>query len=178
MGTILSYSIELLGMHLASYEGRRYHLCIGHGIRMSWRVGLSFLLERPLEKSDPTVEIQLRSILQLYRSKGYQLGAYWRISTVGCILYRAMTLTVEFVPEPKYPQSLLYGIQCPILSERHFSYQYRMWKRSLPCICSPARLPIPHPLAVVHWYGREFKNSSSIRHTCDVALNSLIALYL
>ena len=59
------------------------------------------MLERPLEKSDPTVEIQLRSILQLDRSKGYQLGAYWRISTVGCILYRAMTLTVEFVPDPE-----------------------------------------------------------------------------
>ena len=103
MGIILSYSIELLGMHLTSYEGRRYRLVIGHGMMMSWGVGSSFLLERPLEKTDPTVEIQLRSILQLDRSKGYQLGAYWRISTVGCILYRAMTLTVEFVPEQKYP---------------------------------------------------------------------------
>ena len=71
MGILISYSIELLGMHLTSYEGRWLSSShIGHGMMISWGVGSSFLLYRPLEKTDTMVEVQLRNILQLDRSKG------------------------------------------------------------------------------------------------------------
>ena len=123
MGIILSYSIELFGMGLASYESRRYRLHRGHGVRTSWEFGSSFMLGRPPEKPNPMVEIQLRSISQLDRSKGYQLGAYWRISTVGCILYRAMTLTVEFSTSKRYPPEHGYAV----LNVRSLPNDILMW---------------------------------------------------